>query len=76
MSRSPELLTPKALRETLGSARERNAGERINEIEDALEMGTWQYDGVLRACALGVRSCALALGIGESTAKSEGCVLT
>ena len=35
MSRSPELLTPK----TLGSARERNAGERINEIEDALQMG-------------------------------------
>ena len=40
MSRSPEFLTPKTLGETAGSAGERDTGERINEIEDVLEIGT------------------------------------
>ena len=39
MSHPPELLTLKALGETMNSAEERNAGERINKIKDALEMG-------------------------------------
>lgn len=39
MSRSPELLTLKALGETVGSAGERCAGERVKEIEGVLDTG-------------------------------------
>lgn len=37
MSRSPELLTLKLPGETVGSAGEREAGERINETDDVLD---------------------------------------
>ena len=39
LSPPPEFLTLKALGEAMDSVGERDAGERINEIEDALEMG-------------------------------------
>ena len=39
MSRSPGLLIPKALRETVGSVGEWDAGDQTNEIEAVLEMG-------------------------------------
>ena len=39
MSRSPELLTLKALGETVGSTGEQCAGEGINEIEDVRDTG-------------------------------------
>ena len=39
MSRSPELLMLKPLGETVGSAGDWSAGERTNEIEDALDTG-------------------------------------
>jgi len=39
MSLSPELLTLKALGETVGSAGEGNAGERIKATEDVLDTG-------------------------------------
>jgi hypothetical protein len=39
MSLSPELLTLKPLGEVVGSAGERDAGDRINEIEELLDAG-------------------------------------
>jgi len=38
MSRSPELLTLKPPGETVGSAGERDTGERTNETEDVLDI--------------------------------------